>query len=53
MVGDGLHDVESGNAAGSLSCLLKNDWNQDAIEQADFVIDSLKEIKDIIEQHSE
>ena len=52
MVGDGLHDIQSGNAAGAVTCLLKHEWNKEAIEHADFVIDSLTEIEDIIKDHS-
>jgi phosphoglycolate phosphatase-like HAD superfamily hydrolase len=50
MVGDGAHDMLSGNAAGALTCLIKHDWNEDAREMADFVIDSLTEIEGIVKE---
>ena len=53
MVGDGLHDVESGNAAGAVTCLIKHEWNVNARDKADFTIDSLSEIEGIIREHSE
>jgi phosphoglycolate phosphatase-like HAD superfamily hydrolase len=53
MVGDGLHDMLSGNAAGAVTCLIKHNWNLDATEQADFVINSLSEIEGIVMEHSE
>ena len=53
MVGDGLHDVESGNAAGAVTCLIKHEWNVIARDKADFTIDSLSEIEGIIREHSE
>jgi phosphoglycolate phosphatase-like HAD superfamily hydrolase len=51
MVGDGIHDMEAGNAAGTLTCLVKHNWNVNARELADFLVDSLKEIEHIIEEH--
>ena len=53
MVGDGLHDMQSGNAAGAVTCLIKHNWNLDAINQADFVIDSLSEIEGIVTEHAQ
>jgi len=53
MVGDGLHDVDSGNAAGAVTCLIKHEWNVDAREKADFIIDSLSEIEGIIQDYPE
>jgi phosphoglycolate phosphatase-like HAD superfamily hydrolase len=53
MVGDGLHDVESGNAAGAVTCLIKHEWNVNARDKADFTIDGLSEIEGIIREHSE
>jgi len=50
MVGDGLHDMCSGNAAGSLTCLLKHEWNLNARDLADFLVDSLTEIERIVEE---
>jgi phosphoglycolate phosphatase-like HAD superfamily hydrolase len=50
MVGDSAHDMGSGNAAGALTCLIKHDWNEDAREMADFVIDSLNEIEGIVKK---
>jgi len=52
MVGDGLHDMESGNAAGAATCLIKHEWNTDARAKADFIIDSLNEIEGIVKDHS-
>ena len=51
MVGDGLHDMESGNAAGVLTCLVKHEWNLHARDQADFLVDTLSEIERIIEAY--
>ena len=51
MVGDGLHDVQAGNAAGVITCLLENEWNSNAVGKADFVINKLSEIEDIIKEH--
>lgn len=51
MVGDGIHDMESANAAGAVACLIKHDWNLDARGKADFLIDNLGEIEDIIKKH--
>lgn len=48
MVGDGLHDMLSGNAAGAITCLIKHDWNLDARDTADFLVDSLAEIEGIV-----
>ena len=53
MVGDGLHDMQSGNAAGAVTCLIKHNWNLDATDQADFVINNLKEIERIVTEHAE
>jgi phosphoglycolate phosphatase-like HAD superfamily hydrolase len=53
MVGDGLHDLRSGNAAGAITCLIEHDWNHNAREEADFLIKSLSEIEGIIKEHSE
>ena len=53
MVGDGLHDVDSGNAAGAVTCLIKHEWNVDSREKADFIIDSLSEIEGIIQDYPE
>jgi len=50
MVGDGLDDMRSGNDAGSLTCLLKHEWNLDARDLADFLVDSLTEIEGIVEE---
>ena len=50
MVGDGVHDMLSGNAAGSLTCLLKHEWNADARDLADFLVDSLTEIEGIVKE---
>ena len=52
MVGDGLHDVQSGNAAGAITCLLAHEWNANAVDKADFVINALSEIEDIIKEDS-
>jgi phosphoglycolate phosphatase-like HAD superfamily hydrolase len=52
MVGDGLHDMQSGNAAGAATCLLKHNWNLNAQQYADFVIESLNEVEGIINEHS-
>jgi phosphoglycolate phosphatase-like HAD superfamily hydrolase len=49
MVGDGMHDMQSGNAAGAVTCLIKHDWNLDARDQADFLVDNLGEITGILE----
>jgi phosphoglycolate phosphatase-like HAD superfamily hydrolase len=53
MVGDGLHDVQSGNAAGAVTCLVKHDWNLDARADADFVVDKLGDIEGIVKEHCE
>jgi phosphoglycolate phosphatase-like HAD superfamily hydrolase len=53
MVGDGLHDMQSGNAAGVLTCLVKHEWNHNAREDADFLINKLGEIEGIIKEYSE
>jgi phosphoglycolate phosphatase-like HAD superfamily hydrolase len=53
MVGDGLHDMLAGNGAGAVTCLLKHDWNANALDQADFIIDTLKEVEDIVMEHSQ
>lgn len=53
MVGDGLHDMQAGNAAGAITCLLKNEWNSNAVDKAGFVINKLSEIEDIIKEHSD
>jgi phosphoglycolate phosphatase-like HAD superfamily hydrolase len=53
MVGDGLHDMQSGNAAGAVTCLIKHDWNVDARNQADFAIDSLSEIEGIVTEYAQ
>lgn len=53
MVGDGLHDVQSGNAAGAMTCLIEHDWNHNARAEADFLITSLSEIERIVKEHSE
>jgi phosphoglycolate phosphatase-like HAD superfamily hydrolase len=50
MVGDGLHDMESGNAAGAVTCLIKHEWNAKAVGKADFVIQKLDEIIPILEE---
>ena len=52
MVGDGLHDMQSGNAAGAITCLLAHEWNANAVDKADFVINKLSEIEDIIKEDS-
>lgn len=52
MVGDGIQDIQSGNAAGALTCLLRHEWNFNARELADFMIDNLGEIEVIIKEHS-
>ena len=52
MVGDALHDVQSGSAAGAKTCLLRNEWNTNARDEADFVIDYLSEIEGIVRNHS-
>jgi phosphoglycolate phosphatase-like HAD superfamily hydrolase len=52
MVGDGVHDMLAGNAAGTVTCLLKNKWNSDSVKHADFVVDKLGEIQGIIDEHS-
>jgi phosphoglycolate phosphatase-like HAD superfamily hydrolase len=53
MVGDGLHDVQSGNGAGAVTCLVKHDWNWDARDDADFLVDNLGAIKEIIKEYCE
>ena len=53
MVGDGLHDIQSGNAAGALTCLVRHQWNLGAGDAADFSVESLTEIEGIIKAHSE
>ena len=53
MVGDGLHDLESGNAAGALTCLITHDWNLNARDKADYVVDNLSEIENIIKENTE
>ena len=53
MVGDGLHDMLAGNGAGAVTCLLKHDWNANALDQADFIIDTLKEVEDIVTEYSQ
>ena len=50
MVGDGLHDMESGNAAGAVTCLLKHEWNGKAIDKADFVVEKLSDIVQMLEK---
>jgi phosphoglycolate phosphatase-like HAD superfamily hydrolase len=52
MVGDALHDMQAGNTAGVITCLLKHEWNSNAVDKADFVINKLSEIEDIIEEHN-
>ena len=47
-----MHDMESANAAGAVACLVKHDWNLHAREKADFLINNLGEIEDIIKTHS-
>jgi phosphoglycolate phosphatase-like HAD superfamily hydrolase len=51
-VGDGGHDIQSGNAAGALTCLLRHEWNLNAREMADFEVDNLEEIEHIIKEYS-
>lgn len=46
-----MHDMESANAAGAVACLIKHEWNVDAREKADFLIDKLGQIEDIIKEH--
>jgi phosphoglycolate phosphatase-like HAD superfamily hydrolase len=53
MVGDGLHDMESGNAAGAVTCLIKHDWNVNARDKADFIIDTLSEIEGLVKDDSQ
>ena len=53
MVGDGLHDVQAGNAAGVITCLLEHEWNSNAVDKADYVINNLSEIEDIIKKHGD
>lgn len=50
MVGDGMHDMQSGNAAGAVTCLLKHEWNEAAVERADFVIEKLSEIERVLQE---
>ena len=50
MVGDGMHDMESGNAAGVVTCLVKHEWNLKAVDHADFVVEKLSEIVRILEE---
>ncbi|TFG48116.1 MAG: HAD family hydrolase [Candidatus Brocadiia bacterium] len=51
MVGDFLFDIQCANAAGAVSVLLKNHHRADEFaEQADFVIENLGQILDIIGQ---
>jgi phosphoglycolate phosphatase-like HAD superfamily hydrolase len=53
MVGDGMHDIQSGNAAGALTCLLKHQWNLDARNEADFIIDNLMDVERIVREHDQ
>jgi len=50
MVGDGMHDIESGNAAGAVTCLIKHDWNLNARDHADFLVDDLEEVESVLKE---
>lgn len=48
MVGDYLHDVEAGNAAGARSCFLRNRGTPDFSPHADYSVASLPELRRLL-----
>jgi len=45
-----MHDIESGNAAGAVTCLIKHDWNLNARDHADFLVDDLEEVESVLKE---
>jgi phosphoglycolate phosphatase-like HAD superfamily hydrolase len=48
MVGDYIHDIQSANAAGALSCYFKNPDVKHWDEHADFTVSSYRELENLI-----
>jgi HAD superfamily hydrolase (TIGR01549 family) len=48
MIGDYIHDIQSANSAGALSCYFKNPDVKHWDEHADFTVSSYRELEDLI-----
>ena len=48
MIGDYIHDIESANAAGAMSCYFKNPNVKHWDEHADFVVKSYQELENLV-----
>jgi HAD superfamily hydrolase (TIGR01509 family) len=48
MVGDYLHDLECGRAAGALTCFFQNPGHRSYAAEADYSVSSMEELRDLI-----
>jgi len=48
MIGDYIHDIESANAAGAMSCYFKNPKVKGWDEHADFTVKSYQELEKLV-----
>jgi HAD superfamily hydrolase (TIGR01549 family) len=48
MIGDYIHDIQSANAAGAMSCFFKNPNVKNWDEHADFTVNSYQELENLV-----